>query len=68
MVISGHLHGFLLLIMPISNMQWRVEIGMFNPTHKTRLINEKTLQVVGLSFHFGILFCFCSSIAICVWW
>ena len=50
-----------LLTAPISNMQWRVEIGMFNPTHnKTRFINEKSLRVVGLSstFRFGICFVF----------
>ena len=28
MVIEVHSQGFLLLIMPISNMQWRVEIGI----------------------------------------
>ena len=41
-------------------MQWRVEIGMFNSTHKTRFINEKSLRVVGLSstFRFGICFVF----------
>ena len=33
-------------------MQWRVEIGMFNPTHKTRFINLKSLRVVGLSSGF----------------
>ena len=38
--------------MPISIMQWRVEIGMFNPTHKTRFINLKSLRVVGLSSGF----------------
>ena len=33
---------------------------MFNPAHKTRLINTKSLQVVGLSsaFRFGIHFVF----------
>ena len=53
--------------MSISNMKGRLETGMFNPTHKTRFINEKSLLVVDLSsaFHFGI--CFCSSNAICVW-
>ena len=46
--------------MPISNMQWHIEIGMFNPTHKTRFINEKSLRVVGLSstFRFDIRFVF----------
>ena len=42
--------------MPIIIMQWRVEIGMSNPTHNTRFINEKLLRVVGLSsaFRLGI--------------
>ena len=48
--------GLSLLIMPIIIMQWRVEIGMSNPTHNTRFINEKLLRVVGLSsaFRLGI--------------
>ena len=46
--------------MPFSVMKWRVEIGMFSPTHKTRFINEKSVRVVGLSFtfRFGIHFVF----------
>ena len=56
-------HGFLQrfsLLMPISIMQWRVDIGMFNPTHKTRFINLELLRKVGLSFgfHLGIRFVF----------
>ena len=31
------------LIMPIGDMQWRVEIEMFNSKNKTRFINEKSL-------------------------
>ena len=60
MVIIVYSLGFSLLIMPISVMQWRVEIGMFNPTHKTRFINLKSLRVVGLSsgFCLGIRFVF----------
>ena len=67
MVIMVYLQGFLLLIMPISIMQWHVEIGMFNPTDKTRFINLKLLQVKGLCSDFGLDICFCSSNAICVW-
>ena len=60
MVIRVHSQGFSLLIMPIIIMQWRIEIGMANPTHNTRFINEKLLRVVGLSsaFHLGIRFVF----------
>ena len=60
MVIRVHSEGFSLLIMAISIMQWRVEIGMFNPAHKTRFFNEKSLRVVGLSsgFRLGIRFIF----------
>ena len=41
-------------------MRWHVEIGMFNPAHKTRFINLKSLRVVGLSsgFRLGIRFVF----------
>ena len=55
MVIIVYSQGFLLLI-----IQWRVEIGMFNHTHKTRFINLKSLRVVGLSsgFRLGIRFLF----------
>ena len=68
MVIMVYLQGFLLLIMPISIMQWHEEIGMFNPTHKTRFINLKLLQLKGLCSDFGLhVCCFCSSNAICVW-
>ena len=61
--------GFSLLIMPISIMRWRIEIGMSNPAHKTRFINLKSLRVVGLSsgFRFRYSFCFCISNTICVW-
>ena len=60
MVIIVYSQGFSLLIMPISIMRWRVEIGMFNPTHKTRFINLKSLRVVGISspFCLGIGFVF----------
>ena len=46
--------------MPISIMQWCVEIGMFNPTDKTMFINLKSLRAVGLSsgFRLGIRFVF----------
>ena len=52
--------GFSLLIMSISIMRWHLEIGMFNPTHKTKFINLKSLRVVGLSsgFRLGIRFVF----------
>ena len=63
MVIGVHLQGFSLQVMPISNMQWLVQIGMFNPAHKTRFINEKSLLVVGLSF----IFCFGIRFAFVVW-
>ena len=44
----------------INIMQWHVEIEIFNPAHKTRFINEKSLCVVGLSsaFRFGTCFVF----------
>ena len=43
--------------MPIG-MQLCLEIGMFNPTHRTSFINEKPLWVVGLpsAFRFGVRF------------
>ena len=44
--------------MPIGNMQWRVEIEMFNSKNKTRFINEKSLLVVGLSSAFCFSICF----------
>ena len=60
MVIIVYSQGFSLLIMPINIMQWRLEIGMFNHTHKSRFMNLKSLQVVGLSsgFRLGIRFVF----------
>ena len=60
MVIIVYSEGFSLLIMPISIMQWRVEIEMFNPTHKTRFIRLKSLRVVGLfsGFRLNIRFVF----------
>ena len=60
MVIIVYSQGFSLLIMPIIIMQWREEIGMFNPIHKTRFINLKSLRVVDLSsgFRLGIRFVF----------
>ena len=60
MVIIVYSQGFPLLIMPISIMRWRVEIGMFNPTHKTRFIKLKSLRLVGISsgFRLGIRFVF----------
>ena len=60
MVIIVYSQGFLLLIMPISIMQWRVEIGMCNPTHKIRFNNLKSLLVAGLpsGFRLGIRFVF----------
>ena len=59
-MIGVHSQGFSSLIMLISNTQWRVEIGLFSPTHKTRFIKEKSLRVVSLSsaFCFGIRFVF----------
>ena len=70
MIIIVYLQRFSLLIMQISIMQWQVEIGIFNPTHKTRFINLKSLWLVVLSFRFSFRFsfCFCSSNAICVWY
>ena len=60
MAIKVYSQRFSLLIMPISIMQWRIEIGMFNPTHKTRFTDLKSLRVVGLSsgFRLGIRFVF----------
>ena len=59
MVIIVYSQGFSLLIMPISIMQWHVDIGMFNPTHKTRF-KTYYLRVVGLpsSFRLSIRFVF----------
>ena len=47
--------------MPISNMQWRVEIGIFNATFKARYFKKKSLRVATpvfcfLSFGFRFLF------------
>ena len=60
MVIRIYSHGFSLLIIPLSITQWRVEIGMFNPAHMTRFINEKSLRVACIYsvFRFGIRFVF----------
>ena len=58
MVIIVYSQGFSLLIMPISIMRWHVEIGMFNPTHKTRFIELKSLRLVGLSSGFLLGICF----------
>ena len=54
MMFIAYSQGFSLLIMPISIMRWRLEIGMFNPTHKTKFINLKSLRVVGLSAGFRL--------------
>ena len=58
MVIIVYSQGFSLLIMPFSIMQWRVEIRMFNPTHKTRFISLKSSRVVCLSSGFRFVFVF----------
>ena len=60
MEIIVYSQGFSLLSMLISIMQWRVEIGMFNPTHKTRFINLKSLQLLVLFsvFRLGFRFVF----------
>ena len=47
--------------MPISNMQWRVEIGIFNATSKARYFKKKSLRVaapvfVFFSFDFRFVF------------
>ena len=44
--------------MSISNMKERLETGMFNPTHKTRFINEKSLLVVDFLLLFILAFVF----------
>ena len=38
--------------MPISNMQWRVEIGIFNATSKARYFKKKSLRVAASVFVF----------------
>ena len=38
--------------MPISNMQWRVEIGIFNATSKARYFKENSLRVAAPVFGF----------------
>ena len=38
--------------MPISNMQWRVEIGIFNATSKARYFKKKSLRVAAPVFGF----------------
>ena len=60
MVIIVLSQGFSLLVMPISIMQWHIEIGMFNPTNKIRFFNLKSLWVIVLfsGFRFGIHFIF----------
>ena len=47
-----------LLIMPITNMQWRVETGIFNTTSKARYFKKKSLRVVVFHFSFGFRFVF----------
>ena len=37
--------GFPILIMPIGDMQWRVEVGIFNATSKEKLFQEKVITV-----------------------
>ena len=47
--------------MPISNMQWRIEIGVFNATSKARYFKKKILQIaapVFCFFSFGFRFVF----------
>ena len=47
--------------MPISNMQWRVEIRIFNATFKARYLKKKSLRVaapVSGFFRFGFRFVF----------
>ena len=47
--------------MPISNMQWRVEVGIFNATSKARYFKKKSLQVAAPAFcffSFGFRFAF----------
>ena len=38
--------------MPISNMQWRAEIGIFNATSKARYFKKKSLRVAAPVFYF----------------
>ena len=47
--------------MPISNMQWRVDIGIFNATSKARYFKKKSLGIaapVFCLFSFGFRFVF----------
>ena len=47
--------------MPISNMQWRIEIGIFNLTSKANYFKKKYLRVaapVFCFFSFGFRFVF----------
>ena len=53
MVIIVYSPGFSLRIISISIMKCSLEIEMFNPTHKTRFINLKSLRAIGLSSGFG---------------
>ena len=38
--------------MPVSNMQWRVGVGIFNATSKARYFKKKSLRVAGPVFCF----------------
>ena len=51
-VLKVYLWGFPLLIMPISNMQWREEVGIFNATSKTRYLKKRSLRIAALVFYF----------------
>ena len=60
-IIRAHSYEFPLLIMPISNTQWRVEIGIFNATSKARYFKKKSPLVaapVFCFFSFGFRFVF----------
>ena len=58
MVIGVHSQGFPLLIIPISNLQLCVEIGIFNPTRKTRVVGLFSTFRVGIRFAFVVLMLF----------
>ena len=68
MVIIVYSQGFSLLIMPIIIMQWREEIVMFNPMHKTSFYQLKVITGSRSFFWFSFRysFCFYSSNAICM--
>ena len=54
-----------LLIMPIGNMQWRVEIGIFNATSKARHFKKNSLRVAAPVYCFLIFgFCFVFTLLI----